>query len=249
MNLTTCLLRLGIAAALGMLVGVERDLQGRAAGIRTHLLVCVGAALFTMVSVLIGYSVQNGQHVGDPARIAAQIVTGIGFLGAGTILKSGFTVRGLTTAAYLWLVAAIGVACAIGQIPLAILAAIGTDGLVVAIKWAERFMPRKFHMKVVVTTDSFAMLENIENAIRGLENIAITTISREAERPQHETGRQLFKSKIEISVNTVKKKMPLGRDRFWQKYLITQDTMVKVISEKLHAMQPGPLSFAILNGK
>ncbi len=253
MNLTTCLLRLGIAAALGMLVGVERDLQGRAAGIRTHLLVCVGAALFTMVSVLIGYSVQNGQHVGDPARIAAQIVTGIGFLGAGTILKSGFTVRGLTTAAYLWLVAAIGVACAIGQIPLAILAAIGTDGLVVAIKWAERFMPRKFHMKVVVTTDSFAMLENIENAIRGLENIAITTISREAERIMRAAGTgiaaQLFKSKIEISVNTVKKKMPLGRDRFWQKYLITQEAMVKVISEKLHAMQPGPLSFAILNGK
>ena len=125
-TLTTCLLRLGVAAVLGMLIGIERDLQGRAAGIRTHLLVCTGAALFTLISVMIGYTVTAGRHIGDPARIAAQVVTGIGFLGAGTILKSGLTVRGLTTAAYLWLTAAIGVA-GIRQVSLAVIVAIVTD--------------------------------------------------------------------------------------------------------------------------
>lgn len=249
MTLSTCLIRLGIAAILGMMIGIERDLQGRAAGIRTHLLVCTGAALFTIVSVLIGYTVTEGQYVGDPARIAAQIVTGIGFLGAGTILKSGFTVRGLTTAAYLWLVAAIGVACAIGQIPLAILAAIGTDALVVGIKWAERFLPRKFHMKIVISTDSYTTLQDVENMIRALDNISITTISRQAERKNAETAKMTFKSKIEISVSTVKKPITIGRNCFWQKYFITQETLVKAISEKLHALQPGLLSFAILNGK
>ena len=249
MTLTTCLIRLGIAALLGMMIGVERDLQGRAAGIRTHLLVCTGAALFTIVSVLIGYSVTEGQHVGDPGRIAAQIVTGIGFLGAGTILKSGFTVRGLTTAAYLWLVAAIGVACAIGQIPLAILAAIGTDILVVGIKWAERFLPRKFHLKVIISTNSYTMLQDVENLIRSFDNITITTINRQATRQNTEVPKMIFKSKIEISINTVKKSISIGKNCFWQKYFVTQDAVVKAISEKLHALQPGLLSFAILNGK
>src|SRR5580765_588767 len=103
------LFRLAVAAGLGAAIGLERELDEKAAGLRTHMLVALGSALFTLVSAY-GFSEFIGKdHVSfDPARIAAQIVTGIGFLGAGVILRSGFTVRGLTTAASLWLVAAIG---------------------------------------------------------------------------------------------------------------------------------------------
>jgi putative Mg2+ transporter-C (MgtC) family protein len=111
------LLRLVLAAALGGLVGFERELRDREAGIRTHLLVALGAALFTIISAF-GFHefLANGGSVvrADPSRIAAQIVTGIGFLGAGAIIREGLSVRGLTTAATLWVVAAIGMACGAG---------------------------------------------------------------------------------------------------------------------------------------
>src|SRR4051794_38975547 len=103
------LLRLSVAAALGGAIGLERELRERGAGLRTHLVVCLGSALFTLVSAyaFVGPKV-------DPTRIAAQIVSGIGFLGAGAIIRQGLSVRGLTTAATLWLVAAIGVAAGAG---------------------------------------------------------------------------------------------------------------------------------------
>jgi putative Mg2+ transporter-C (MgtC) family protein len=105
------LLRLFVAAALGGAIGLEREFRERQAGLRTHLVVCVGAALFTLVSAY-GFT-DWGVRV-DPTRIAAQIVTGIGFLGAGAIIRQGLSVRGLTTAATLWLVAAIGMAAGAG---------------------------------------------------------------------------------------------------------------------------------------
>jgi len=105
------LLRLFVAAALGGAIGLERELRERQAGLRTHLVVSVGSALFTLVSAY-GFS-DFGARV-DPTRIAAQIVTGIGFLGAGAIIRQGLSVRGLTTAASLWLVAAIGMAAGAG---------------------------------------------------------------------------------------------------------------------------------------
>ncbi|HWD66884.1 MAG TPA: MgtC/SapB family protein [Caulobacteraceae bacterium] len=111
------LLRLGIAAGLGAAVGIEREVRDREAGIRTHLLVSMGSALFTIVSAY-GFHefLASGASVvrADPTRIAAQIVTGIGFLGAGAIIREGLSVRGLTTAASLWVVAAIGMAAGAG---------------------------------------------------------------------------------------------------------------------------------------
>jgi putative Mg2+ transporter-C (MgtC) family protein len=110
-------LRLGVAAVLGGAIGVERELRDREAGIRTHLLVSLGSALFTIVSAY-GFHefLASGASVvrADPTRIAAQIVTGIGFLGAGAIIREGLSIRGLTTAATLWVVAAIGMACGAG---------------------------------------------------------------------------------------------------------------------------------------
>jgi putative Mg2+ transporter-C (MgtC) family protein len=102
-------LRLAVAAALGGAVGVEREIREREAGIRTHLLVAVGAALFTLV----GAYAFHGSNV-DDSRVAAQVVTGIGFLGAGAIIREGLSVRGLTTAASLWVVAAAGMAAGAG---------------------------------------------------------------------------------------------------------------------------------------
>jgi putative Mg2+ transporter-C (MgtC) family protein len=111
------LLRLSIAAGLGGAVGFERELRDREAGIRTHLLVSLGSALFTIVSAY-GFHefLAGGGNIvrADPSRIAAQIVTGIGFLGAGAIIRDGLSVRGLTTAATLWVVAAVGMACGAG---------------------------------------------------------------------------------------------------------------------------------------
>jgi putative Mg2+ transporter-C (MgtC) family protein len=110
-------LRLVVAAALGGAVGVEREVREREAGIRTHLLVSLGSCLFTIVSAY-GFHefLVSGTNIvrADPTRIAAQIVTGIGFLGAGAIIREGLSVRGLTTAASLWVVAGIGMASGAG---------------------------------------------------------------------------------------------------------------------------------------
>ena len=108
-------LRLTLALSLGAIVGLERELQSQPAGFRTHAVVSLGAAIFTVVS---GYAF-NG--IGsDPTRIAAQVVSGIGFIGAGTIIQSRGGVRGLTTAASLWAVAGIGMASGAGLLGVAV---------------------------------------------------------------------------------------------------------------------------------
>ena len=120
--------RLGTAALLGGAIGLERELRDREAGLRTHLLVSVGSALFTIVSAygFTEFLVNGGAVVrADPTRIAAQVVSGIGFLGAGAIIRQGFSIRGLTTAATLWLVAAIGMSAGAGYYSAAIIATAG----------------------------------------------------------------------------------------------------------------------------
>jgi putative Mg2+ transporter-C (MgtC) family protein len=121
------LLRLLIAAVLGGAIGLERELRDHEAGFRTHLLVSLGACVFTLVSAYAWtdwtFSTPAG-IVFDPTRIAAQIVTGIGFLGAGAIIVRGISVRGLTTAATLWVVAAIGMAAGTGYYAVAVGAAV-----------------------------------------------------------------------------------------------------------------------------
>ena len=123
------LFRLGLAAALGGAIGFERELREREAGLRTHLLVCVGSALFTIISAY-GFHdfLTSGDQVvrTDPTRIAAQVVTGIGFLGAGAIIRQGLSIRGLTTAATLWISAAIGMAAGAGYYPGAIIGTVIT---------------------------------------------------------------------------------------------------------------------------
>jgi putative Mg2+ transporter-C (MgtC) family protein len=136
------MLRILLAAGLGAAVGVERELREREAGVRTHMLVAVGSALFTLVSAY-GFGeffTQGGPFVPvDPTRIAAQIVTGIGFLGAGAIIRQGPNVRGLTTAATLWAVAAIGLAAGAGYYA----GAVATTIVVIFALWPLRIVTRR----------------------------------------------------------------------------------------------------------
>ena len=146
------LLRLFVAAALGGAIGLERELRERQAGLRTHLVVSVGAALFTLVSAY-GFSGFDGK--GDPTRIAAQIVSGIGFLGAGAIIRQGLSVRGLTTAASLWLVASIGMASGAGYWDGALIATLGallTLGplRVISFRILSRYRPQRDRLLVEV---------------------------------------------------------------------------------------------------
>lgn len=104
--------RLIVSFVIGILIGLDRERSGKAAGIRTQMLVCVGSTLFTVVSIYIGK--EYGNENADPARLMSQIVSGIGFLGAGVILKNGPKVQGVTTAATIWTTAAVGVAIGSG---------------------------------------------------------------------------------------------------------------------------------------
>src|SRR5439155_25077866 len=110
--------RILLAALLGGLIGVERELSGHPAGLRTHITLAIGAALFGVVSgyAFAGFDASRNvtNYQVDPTRVASQIVVGVGFLGGGAILKGDGKVRGLTTAASLWVTAAVGLACALG---------------------------------------------------------------------------------------------------------------------------------------
>ncbi len=143
------LVRFAIAAGLGAAIGLERELDEKAAGLRTHMLVAIGAALFTMVGAYGFGDFPAGST--DPGRIAAQIVTGIGFLGAGVIFRQGFTVRGLTTAASLWVVAAVGMAAGAGFWEGAVIATgVGIVSLR-PVEWLkERAMPQRAAARLVV---------------------------------------------------------------------------------------------------
>lgn len=123
-NIGGQLVKLLLAFIAGGLIGIEREKHGRPAGLRTHVLVCTGACLMMIISESIfaryGHLSATGIARIDPGRIGAQIVTGIGFLGAGVILKEGVNVRGLTTAACLWYVAGVGMAFGFGMVGIGI---------------------------------------------------------------------------------------------------------------------------------
>jgi putative Mg2+ transporter-C (MgtC) family protein len=153
------LLRLAVAGALGAAVGLERELRDREAGMRTHLLVSLGSCLFTIVSAFGFHAfLTGGGNVvrADPTRIAAQIVTGIGFLGAGAIIREGLSVRGLTTAATLWVVAAVGMASGAGYYAAAVMTTVLTlfalwPLRIIGFRIVERFRPEE--KRVVVELD------------------------------------------------------------------------------------------------
>jgi putative Mg2+ transporter-C (MgtC) family protein len=176
------LLRLLLAAVLGGAIGLERELREHEAGFRTHLLVALGACVFTLVSAYAWtdwtFSTPSG-IVFDPTRIAAQIVTGIGFLGAGAIIVRGINVRGLTTAATLWVVAAIGMASGTGYYEVAVgssllvLVSLGPLKLLSA-RLVSRVRPEQAMLAVNLAPDGegarvLARLEELGGVIESVE--------------------------------------------------------------------------------
>jgi putative Mg2+ transporter-C (MgtC) family protein len=160
-----------VAAVLGAAIGIERELTAQPAGLRTHMLVSLGAALFTLV----------GLHVGDnsPTRIAAQVVTGIGFLGGGAILREGANVRGLTTAASLWLTAAIGLAVGLQSWFAAAVATVVGIAVLWLIRYVEnRVLPSRRMVEVRLTLETGAALDAVEREVlHALPHVRITRLS------------------------------------------------------------------------
>lgn len=146
-------LRIGAALAIGMIVGLEREFQGKPAGIRTNILMCVGSCLIMIISLKVA-----GEN-GDPGRIAAQVVTGVGFLCAGTIMRSRFSISGLTTAATIWVLSALGLAAGAGYY---ILATVGTVAIVIVlifIRYLESYIiarrtTSKIHVEMKKTSEA-----------------------------------------------------------------------------------------------
>jgi putative Mg2+ transporter-C (MgtC) family protein len=183
--------RLAVAAALTGAVGLEREFRERAAGLRTHMLVGVGSALFTIVSAYAWGDLIFNRTQGtafDPTRIAAQIVTGIGFLGAGVIIRQGLSIRGVTTAAGLWVAAAIGMAVGAGYWGAAL---IGTGVVLVGLgplRMAEGWVVRRRREGGTLEID-LRPEEPLAPVLSVLENrrARVSRIHLEEE----ETGRQL----------------------------------------------------------
>jgi len=134
----SAILKLCVSLLLGSAVGFERKLKGQSAGIRTFALICMGATLAMLISIYVPQE-YLGLKNGDPGRIAAQVVTGVGFLGAGAIIQMKGSVRGLTTAAGIWMVATIGMAVGLGMYVLSITA---TLFILVVLHWFERWEHR-----------------------------------------------------------------------------------------------------------
>ena len=162
--------RVFFAVLCGGLVGLERELKNKPAGIKTNILICLGAALYTSLSILLSSAnTAAGGTYGDPSRIAAQIVSGIGFLGGGTIIQSRGTILGLTTAATIWVVAAIGVCVGMGHHDIAIASSL----VIVVVLVGTTF----FEDRVLGRSLTFAceiLVEHPEGKVRQAINHALT---------------------------------------------------------------------------
>src|SRR5215475_11136959 len=173
--------RVLLALVLGGLIGMERTIHGRAAGFRTHALVCLASALLMMAAVYQGRWMSTnviGAVTIDPTRTAQGIMTGIGFLGAGVIFKEGLTVRGLTTAASIWITAAIGVQVGIGFYFVAVLGAAATLAVLALLLALERRMPAEIYLyhEICFAGDAVPNEDELRNLI-GSHGLAVTNLS------------------------------------------------------------------------
>lgn len=134
--------RLILSVALGGLIGLEREIQKRVAGLRTHILVCMGSALIMLTSIYI-FDIYKSTGNLDPARIAAGVITGIGFIGAGAIMKDEETVKGLTTAASIWVVSGIGLTVGCGFLSAAYTATVLALIVLFMLRYMERIIAKK----------------------------------------------------------------------------------------------------------
>lgn len=198
------LLKLVMAVVLGGAVGLEREIAGKPAGLRTNILICVGAALITDISIEIVRGT-DGARLGDPARLAAQIVSGIGFIGAGTIMQARGTVTGLTSAATIWVVAAIGIAVGAGKY----IEAAGAG---------------------VLVTIVLAGLGTLEHRLRRARRVLSCTIRARPGFPQEELEQLLAASGIRIIGQRM---FDHAEDRVFELKLAGPARQYEVVTEKL----------------
>lgn len=191
--------RILLAGFLGALIGIERDIHSRAAGFRTHMFVSMGAALFTIVSFELG---GRTEHTCDAARIAAQIVSGIGFLGAGAILHKGDTIKGLTTAVCIWVASAIGMAVAIGMYSLSFACTALVLIVLIVFKKIEMHFRHKYHVNFVFKTETPEKLQEIHAFVQRLPKIELSDFSFRVEQKQ-------YSARMELSLFSRKKRAEL----------------------------------------
>jgi putative Mg2+ transporter-C (MgtC) family protein len=197
------LLKLGLAVILGGVIGLEREIAGKPAGLRTNILICVGAALLTDVSVLMVE--RSGMRGIDPTRVAGQIITGIGFLGAGTIMQAKGTITGLTSAATIWVVCAIGITIGAG----AYLEAAGAGLLVMLVLYG---------------------LGTVEHRVRRARRVLSATVRTRPGYPVEDLEEQLGASGISILERRV---YDHGEDRVFELKLAGPARQFEIVSEKL----------------
>jgi putative Mg2+ transporter-C (MgtC) family protein len=162
-NFLLSLMSLIMAAFLSGLIGYEREYHGHSAGLRTHILVALGSALIMLLSMY-GFGELNIDR--DPARLAAQVITGVGFIGAGTIIQNGFDIKGLTTATTLWLAMALGLASGAGQFLLATAGALVGLFTLVLLRRFEAFVNRKAPKIFLIVKDNQPVLKNLHESAR-----------------------------------------------------------------------------------
>jgi putative Mg2+ transporter-C (MgtC) family protein len=185
------LLRLTMACVLGGVIGFERQARRKSAGLRTNVLVCLGSCLIMVLSEAIYNSVE-GHTNADPARLAAQVVSGIGFLGAGAIMKEGLTVTGLTTAACLWVVAGVGLAVGAGYY----VAAIFTAGLVFVtlgtLSRLDEWVVQEKNLALCIhTVDRPGQVVRISHCLEDL-NFVVQGVKIRADEDSKKKGRDMF---------------------------------------------------------
>jgi putative Mg2+ transporter-C (MgtC) family protein len=172
--------KLVLAAVAGAIIGWEREMHGRPAGLRTHVLVSAGSCLMMVLSegvfLKYGHLLADGIVRIDPGRIAAQVITGIGFLGAGVIIKEGMAVRGLTTAASLWMMSGIGMAFGLGMMNIGIFSTLLASGVLIILKKMDYLVKKDRFLRLSVVADSEKdlfprLLEIFAEANLGISNV------------------------------------------------------------------------------
>jgi putative Mg2+ transporter-C (MgtC) family protein len=166
-SLNEILIRLLLGALVGGMIGYERQIHGRPAGLRTHILVCIASVLVMIVSEYYHYlGTMDSSYVRvDPGRIAAGAITGVGFIGAGVVLKTGLTIQGLTTAASIWVISAIGLSLGAGLYTAGLVTSLITIATLTTLRIAERKMSKLSSRFLTVTVDETAREEDITSLI------------------------------------------------------------------------------------
>lgn len=178
MNSLETIIRLSIALLLGGAIGLERSYNGRPAGFRTHTLVCLSSSLLMLIPIYESLWF-NARGSVDPTRMAQGIMTGIGFVGAGTIVKDGLTVRGLTTAASIWITAAVGILVGTGLYLPAVIATALTLGVLSLFRWIEKQVPYKTYARLEIRFSGSPEAEEALRAAVAAHEFKISSISYE----------------------------------------------------------------------